>query len=282
MVKKMTINISLLQMNGKPKTVKEGIVSLLINGEQLTAKQVFHKLQKQFGISVSYQAVYKTLNLLLEEEIVKKNEKLYLLNPDWVKKTKEFSEKLQNSVSTKKIDKENPIGNFELHTVHESDMFLLDFILDRLPQKRETMAWQWSHYWIPLFLSVEKYQRIQILQEKFEVYSTVKGNSLVDKWCSEFWNKQGAKTTFGANYGNGTDTVAFGDFVIQMHYPAKTLKKMDKFFNKIKKIEDININHLFNNIFLEKTKIIMTVNKNKELAERIKEETIKIIQEGRK
>ncbi|MBI2597907.1 MAG: hypothetical protein HYW50_01795, partial [Candidatus Diapherotrites archaeon] len=186
-------------------------------------------------------------------------------------KNKEFAQNLVKEA--KKIYENKKKDKIELNSLHESDMFLLDFILQHLPANKETMAWQWSHYWIPLFLSKKEYQKISKINDKFEVYSAVKGNTAIDKWCSEFWNQNGAKTVFGKNFSSGTDTVAFSEFVIQVHYPQELMKKLEDFFNKAKTIQEINVNQLFQTIFLEKTKIIVVVNKNKELAERIKEET---------
>lgn len=273
----MTFNISLINTNGKPKTVKEGVVAALISEWPLSTKQLYNSLKKNYDLNVSYQAVHKMINQLMNEKVINKNGKGYSLDSDWVKNTREFSEKLEKIQSNKPVNLKNAIGNFELNSLHESDMFLLDFIIENLPEKKETiMAWQWSHYWIPLFLSMKQYQKIQKLQEGFEVYSVVKGNSLVDKWCSDFWNKQGAKTKYGINFSSGVNTVAFNDYIVQVHYPTLMLEKLDKFFNNIKKIEDLDITALFNNVFLEKTKILTVINKNKELAERIKNESLKI------
>ena len=278
----MTPSISLLQMNGKPKTVKEGIVTLLAKEWPLSVKQIFNKLKAEFGLSVSYQAVYKTINLLAAEEIVHKNGKGLELNREWIKKSKELSLQLESAYSNPDNKTQKEIGNFEFNSLHESDMFLLDFILKNLPEKKETMAWQWSHYWIPLFISMKEYQKIKNLQNAFDVYSIVKGNTAIDKWCSEFWNKQGAHTKYGIKHNSETDTVSFGEFTIKVYYPKKTMQKIDSFFKKAKKIEDLDIHQLFETVFQDKTKIIMTINKNKELAERTKEETIKIFQEEKK
>lgn len=275
----ITPSISLLQMNGKPKTVKEGIVSLLAKDWPLSGKQIFNKLKAEFNLNVSYQAVYKTIKLLAAEEIVHKNGKEFELNREWIKKSKELSLQLESTYSNPANKTQKEIGNFEFNTLYESDMFLLDYIISRLPEKKEAMAWQWSHYWIPLFISMKEYQKINEIKDNFEIYSVVRGKSAVDKWCSDFWNKNGSKTDFGKNFKASTDTIVFREYVIQAHYPTELSKKLDKFFNKAKKIEDIDVTKLFQTIFLDKTKIIMTINKNKELAERIKKETKKILGE---
>ncbi|MBU2476148.1 hypothetical protein KKG83_01620 [Candidatus Micrarchaeota archaeon] len=51
----------------------------------------------------------------------------------------------------------------------------------------------------------------------------------------------------------------------------KIIKKVSKEFKKIKKIEDLNIDKIFTEIFEKKVGIPMIVNKNRILAEQLKE-----------
>ncbi|MFH1664130.1 MAG: hypothetical protein ABH986_04970, partial [archaeon] len=54
-------------------------------------------------------------------------------------------------------------------------------------------------------------------------------------------------------------------------YPKKITEEVSKEFKKIKKIEDLNIDKLFTEIFEKKTGIPMVINKNAEVAQQLKD-----------
>ena len=56
---------------------------------------------------------------------------------------------------------------------------------------------------------------------------------------------------------------------------------MDDFFEGVRKIEELNIKKLFDEVFLKETKIPITIAKNHEIAKQIKEETKKYFEAGK-
>ncbi|MFH1456025.1 MAG: hypothetical protein ABIF40_03680 [archaeon] len=65
------------------KNLKAQIVSVLINGNNRTARQLFYDIKKK-GLSITLRGVYKALNELLKQKVVIKYSTDYEINPKWV------------------------------------------------------------------------------------------------------------------------------------------------------------------------------------------------------
>jgi len=76
--------------------VKDFCVYILGEEWPLTAKKIYNKLKKN-GISVTYQAVFKTLQELVREKVLTKNEMTYEINMAWASYLNNFSEKIKTN-----------------------------------------------------------------------------------------------------------------------------------------------------------------------------------------
>ena len=80
---------------GDSDSSKDLILRILSEEWPLSAKEIFSKVSKISSKDISYQAIHKTLNSLVEENIVQKVEGKYLLSLSWVCDTKEMLAKLR-------------------------------------------------------------------------------------------------------------------------------------------------------------------------------------------
>ncbi|MBI4017014.1 MAG: HAD hydrolase-like protein [Candidatus Aenigmarchaeota archaeon] len=77
------------------------IVDVLLAMQPLTAKQIYFKLKKRHGVSVSYQAVHKRLKALEKEGLLKKEELDYVINPAWLDQVNDFCSLVKNRLSAR-------------------------------------------------------------------------------------------------------------------------------------------------------------------------------------
>jgi putative hydrolase of the HAD superfamily len=77
------------------------IVEVLLAMQPLTAKQIYFKLKKRHGISVSYQAVHKRLKALEREALLRKEQLDYSINPSWLDQVNEFCSLVRTRLSTR-------------------------------------------------------------------------------------------------------------------------------------------------------------------------------------
>ena len=276
----MTMNVSLIELNGKINSSKNAVISVLTETWPLTAKEIYNETKIKFGLNISYQAIHKTIKILEEGQILTKENDGYRLNEDWIDKTRDFSEHL--SMTYKLFQKFGP--QITMPTLYDADKFLLNMMLKMLPKngERPFLGLHWNHFWIPLFMSIKEYNQIKETFPKFDVYALSRGNNKVDNWCADFWSKNSMKAKTGIDCAGIADLVIHKDMVVEVFYPADIKQELDKFYNETDSISDIDTTHVFDNIFQKKTKINIVVHKNQVLADQLKEQTLEYFEGDKK
>lgn len=78
--------ISLLEMGKiKKRNVRETIISILSKEFPLSIKKIYNKVKKEHNLDVTYQAVFKIIKEMIEDNILEKLDKEYKLNINWIK-----------------------------------------------------------------------------------------------------------------------------------------------------------------------------------------------------
>jgi hypothetical protein len=78
-------NISLLDMKKtKKRNVRESIIAVLGRKFPLSMRKIFNEINKEYKLGVTYQAVFKLIKEMTQECILKKEDKEYMLNIDWI------------------------------------------------------------------------------------------------------------------------------------------------------------------------------------------------------
>ena len=266
--------LNLPNVGSQKGSTKDTIITILSREWPLSAKELYNRVKRENRVtSVSYQAVHKTIKQLLEQHILEKNNEGYLINKVWIEKTKEFSENLSRIYQTK----QNQGSKLVFNTLYDTDKFLTNIMVQNAPKEGEKpfLGLHWNHFWIPLFLSIEEYNIIKENMPKFDVYALSKGDTVIDKWCAKFWeDKKCKKLKTGINCAEIADILIFKDTVIEVFYSQEIKKELDKFYEETKSIDDLDIKHLFENVFQKKTKINVVIHQNKELAEQLKGQTL--------
>lgn len=79
-------NISLLEMRKtKKRNVREAIISVLGRKFPLNMKKIYNEINKEYKLGVTYQAVFKLIKEMTEENILEKSDREYKLNINWIK-----------------------------------------------------------------------------------------------------------------------------------------------------------------------------------------------------
>ena len=66
-------------------TTRDLIISILFQECPLTTKEIYHKVKRHNGNSITYQAIHKQLKKLLQQGIItKNNEKHYIITEQWL------------------------------------------------------------------------------------------------------------------------------------------------------------------------------------------------------
>ncbi|MFC1775005.1 HAD family hydrolase [Nanoarchaeota archaeon] len=94
--------------------LRNKIISILSVDYPLSARRLFYRLKKDFGISVTYQAVHKALCKMCEEEILIFEDKLYRISLDWIDRLEIFTETVRKTHAKKSVSKQVKVISFDL------------------------------------------------------------------------------------------------------------------------------------------------------------------------
>lgn len=95
------IELSIPQLGEDTKNVKDLVVTLLTQEQPLSIIQLTNKIQKQYAVSVTYQAVRKAVNTLHAQKVLHKERKQYSIRKEWVLQLKSFFDTLLTTYENK-------------------------------------------------------------------------------------------------------------------------------------------------------------------------------------
>jgi hypothetical protein len=260
-------------------STKELIVRFLGQEWPLTGKEIYNRIQRESDKSISYQGVQKQVKELVEKQVLSKLSNGFQLNIEWLDLNKKKSEDL--------LDKYSSFSKFKgeqfsvvLNSCYETDKLLLSLMAKGIPKdnSKPFLGLHWIHFWIPLLFSVKEYFMMKSFFHLYSKYAITCSNTVLDKWCADYWKQYNLKTKLGVELPFNRSLVLCNDLIIEVIYPKEFIKKMDSFYDKINSVKELNVNALFEEVFLTPTKIPVIVTKNKELFEKLKKDTLDLFE----
>ena len=245
------------KIESKEGKLKQNIIRLLMQQNNLSNSQIHNLLQKQIGLTISYQGVHKTLNQMMLEKILLKNEKNYSINSDWVKELKQFTSSLESSLQENKSSDSATI-NLTFNSVYELYQFILKRFESSTDSDKNTIACaQLEHLyrWCPLTASKREHEIIKNFSQKVKAFVACTGKTTADEWVSAYYEKAGWKTRLGAKCSNASDIIVHGSTMIQVFFPQQIKTMFKQKLEKAKNLSQLNINEIYEVIFQTKTQL---------------------------
>ena len=252
---------------------KQFIIETLSDEWPLSARTIYNKLTKKYQFSVTYQAVHKALKEMSEQHVISKNDNAYSLSMEWIKQVNAFGEKI-------KKDYENPIKQklaFEnsFTSLFDAYMFFLSELEKNLIESGNAITvFHGIHMWNCMLVRSEEEARLKAVTDKSKLYVLAKSSYKFDEIMKKYWKSFGIKVKIGFACTSNFDVIVIGDKVYYMHYPEDLLESMNKIYSKISDISDFDIAKLNKNIIYKKCKIYVIINKNKTIADLIRQWTV--------
>jgi hypothetical protein len=268
--------------------VKNIIFTILSENNSLKLIQIKNKVIKEYGREVSFQAIRKAVIQLMIEDVILKKEDQYLINKEWVKRSKSYLDKLYLRLISQKptvkgvesIRGEVSVFNFDC--LNDLLVFWQDFIYDWvLNLKKETSRINCYQAAYPIEGIIHTYKEKEVLKKfkdkKIKSYFLTKRDSSLNLHNVEFHKKIGGiniysknkKPNFDENMYIGT----YGDLILQTEFPKSLTKKLSLFFKKQKDLTKLDLIKL-NDISKESIFLKLTIIKNKAMANHINESII--------
>lgn len=281
----MSINLTL--PFGEKTNVKDIIFSILTKEYPLRIVELTNYIRKRYGKSISFQAVRKALIQLKEEGIIIQKDNSYLINKDWVIKTKNLLDEIYSNLNLEKSSPKSiesikgEVSIFSFNSLNEAMVFWEQIIEDWYKSFKKgdskINCYQAAHAWEALVHPDKERKIMEALKNKgIKSYILTTGNSPLDKYLKKFYSEIGIKITidnstsdFDKSYYVGT----YGETVVQTHYPKELVKELETFFRKNRSLENLNLGDL-SKIVSKKIEIKLTVIKDEHLAKQINKSII--------
>jgi hypothetical protein len=260
-------------------STKEKIIDILIYDWPLSLRKIYYILKKR-GSKITYQAVHKAVRQLLEEGKLRKSPEGFAINLDWIKQVHDQTDIIRVNYFSKKRSflagsegRKESIQTFVFDNWFDLEKYiyyLQKSTLKKFSDKR-SICIHHNHEWRPLFYLRAEYNWISTLRkEGYKLYTICAGKTVVDQWSKKFYEKIGNKVLTGVKLNSPAEIIVFGDLVIEVYIPFELLDSLNKYFSKLKSIDDVDYELLISDIFNKKADIKAVINHDSRLSDEIR------------
>jgi hypothetical protein len=239
----MVFNIIVPEINNKPRNTKDAVISILTTEWPLTLRAIFYGIKKRYGYSSSYQAVYKAIKELTEDQVVIGSDKKYELNIEWDKQLQSLTDiietnyyaksRINNLSGIKDANHKGEIIILNFDTLFDAEKYLYYFMKNELLKiKSDSICWTENYRWQPIYYLRAEYNYYKkFIGKNHKFYFTGFGKSKLEKECIEFYKSLGIKFRYSSEESSN-DLLVFGEYVITIFIPEELKKKMADFLSK--------------------------------------------------
>ncbi len=260
----------------KEENTKNKIIEILSENWPLTAKQIYNRLQRNYAISVSYQAVHKQLKQMMEEKNISKTQSEYIINEEWIKKIQNNAELIAEKIKNKQKGtnliemNERESRNFVFKGILEIGWFLIDKIMKAPNPENKPCLALWRFCYSLVGLDEKHLTGFKEVCKINKWYMRVEEENEADKMFGITLKEYGIKEIKYGIKGCATklsDKIIIGDYIAEIIYP-KGFRKIWEIQNRLpKQLAKFNIGKHIQLMRLPQPKITVIITKNKELAE---------------
>jgi len=267
---------------GKPDNVKDAVVTVLASEWPLSAKQIYGRTT-DMGLSVSYQAVYKTIGKLMESSVIRKVGNNYLLNDEWIKSIKGFADNIEKRYSKEiateilKDVKNAKVLNF--NSEFEMNTFMLKFIQEKLANagKDDLCCSYWNRSWWTMIYPKEMYSAFKSAKNKDNMYIVFSDNGVFDKWAAKFCKSFGFNVKCGVKLGYDYDFGVICNEIVQVYRSQKLFDIFDKAVKGLKNdVPSPSILNFIKSVFDIKAGVQVVYLNNEKLARNLSDKVLEV------
>ena len=258
------------------KSTKERIISIL--GEQwpLGINKIKSNLTKK-GKRVTYQAIHQFLGELQLDGVVIKKEKEYMLNPVWISKVSEKTNKLLENYSKKSEEAIMPIEELNFKSLTDA----LDFALEKANSgyfgQAEKCYVQSSRLFL-FPLSESQSRNMHEFCRKTKTVLICKRNTPIEKICAGFLSNMGIETHLGIPCATPTNVTIIGKSIVSLYifYSDHEDKGIDTLYRG-KRFLGQDIFEKFSAVMRKKIRVKLIINRNEDIYNDVLRQTLKLL-----
>jgi hypothetical protein len=275
-----------VDISGIRKTLPELIMLTLSSEYPLTIKELHTKLKEKYKIKVSFQAIRKALNIMVQQNKLVLKKKEYQVSKGWIKDSKQLTDNLINNYfrgeRKERPPKISSIGResqvFQFENPLQTDKFFGELLLDiaSMPGER-TLCIQAMHYWYFLgHFGTESDFIQEMIRRKTKLYYVAYGDSALDRLSRKFYKQHGVEFEIlnTQEFDKYSEVGVIDDLIIEIKYPKEFINEIHDFFKKTKSLENLNFLK-FGKTIKGPYATIITILRNKTMANNIRESILR-------
>ncbi|MDP2666344.1 MAG: transcriptional repressor [Candidatus Diapherotrites archaeon] len=266
---------------GGQGSTRDEILAILSEEFPFSAKEIYARVKRQ-GRNVSYQAVHKTLQSLIEQRVLEKQNSTYLIQKEWITNIRDhltiLEHQYQEKPSAKKVLEEAKKTTVKLHfsSLTTMSVFTAELLgLYREQTKRPVPHFAFlRHAWWPLKFEPSQYFLFKRMDDNNPNNRVVViKNDPFDKWIVRYYMlvNSSNRLRFEEKAKWEEDLIVKGDLVLQTRYSKETLKRMDDIYQKISGLTELFDTYFVNIGKDEGFDIDITISHNPTMAKLITE-----------
>ncbi|MBI4451719.1 hypothetical protein HY642_07130 [Candidatus Woesearchaeota archaeon] len=281
----MAVNLAIPQLD-KNSTTKDYVVTILSYDWPLTIKKLHSLIKKRYAKSVSYQAVYKVVHELVDQEVLQRTTEGYQIDLKWLKRVHGFTELVETNYYTKSrlntiegLKDSRSEGGITVLTFQtwfdvEKYLYYLQKHSVLSSPKKLDICVHHKHDWRPLFYLRAEYNWCRKLKEMGHgVHFLCAGSSAIDSWSAQFYRKLGVDVKNSVRCAETCELMVYDDAVIQIFVPADLSTALDHLC-KTSQPSDVDVPSVIKNIFEKQADIKVVINRDRKLAEQLISQTV--------
>ncbi len=285
----------------RTKSVKDHILFTLLEDFPLKTRILHNRLQKRYGLSVTYQGVHKAITQLREDGILSRSEKGYTLNENWVKHLELFIEMFKANYSReeniiKELSTLRKDGDIRIITansffeVYKTQMVVRNRFrkkFENVPLQERPIRVTHSHQVFRFILNpMDAHEGHLIDSYRFNHYYIIQGNSKVDKESVKLIHSYPGLKGFdrfllGTALPRGCHLAVYDDLIFEVHLPINLKEKICYYFNTAQSISTFDTLNFFRNVSVAPHRVKIILCKDRQLATEITEETLEYFKKSK-
>ncbi len=283
----MIVDGSISLLKERESSTRDAIVNILANKWPLTVKDICGELARGKTVSVSYQAVHKTILQLEAEGIVERSGRNYRLNKRWIMYVKEFGVRLEEAYSSAKNGFDLPADFKGTLRFKFTDLSHLCTSLAELFRRQVLSCGEdptafgfFDHAIWPLEFAFPDFVLLRdMAQSVGKAIAVVRKDSPFDRMIANYYKLAGVTIYTGIDHGMDNYYFVQGPTIIEIRRSPETIAIMDQIYEKIDSLPGLFAFYIQNKDKL-RMEFDVSVYKNRDLANLLREKA-KALAEGR-
>jgi len=256
------------------------VITILSKHYPLSKMKLYNKIKADYGKNITYQGVWKVVNELVTEGILQKQGKDYLLHKEWIEDLKKFSSQLSDAY---KNNESRIIDKTTTEIIFYNCGEWVDFIVGNLNTDffdiggKRIIAFQSPHL-MPIPLSKSHYSELKKCLKSNSMYAGIASNSKIDKIIAKFLKMFKINIENGVKCGSRNLIICTENCLATSYFPDEILNEEERILKEAKSLENLKLYKFYKEIMHRDMIIHMTITRNKKLATKILNQTLKFFE----